>query len=1130
MSELCRPEFTLLVAGSRGGKTSFLRLLLDTSDIAPSTSSDQLASVAKFVHGCSGHTTYIRATSIDIEPDAGPPLALNLIDTPSLDFRDDAAAERTIADTLRLIDARFLEGREDERKALSGDRYVHLCIYFLDPDNIVPPSVARPPAPLVPRTRTNSFSQPDQEPVILEPPVTTNPLMFRPTLPAADIATIRRLSARVNVLPVIARADVLSNERLAAVKTAVRRDLADAGIGFGIFDMDNHASNPPSVHSPEDPKLSVSAPDPSPNNNGSNGYPSNHLNGGSNSTASAATSPPTSPVSPSIMRLPYALVAPDIYSHSEGVPRVPPPRHELVHQYTPSPSGAKNARRGKFLRYYRWGNLDVLDPAHCDFVPLRNAIFHHMETLQKYTREYLFEKFRSDYIQLQQQQRPPSRHSSHPHPHTAHPHTHPHPHAHSPHAISHLTHPLQPHGHMGGLAPHPARPILAIDTQPPPQHPPPPQGLHHPQPGLPSIGRHPQSVSIPTSSRDMLSGPSDVRTPGSGSSARAGGLGSSGIAASGDSPVASASGSGRTGSGRPGQLNTTNKTRSKKITVACNFCRSRKLKCDGGRPACGQCLKRSNPCDYAPQNKRRNTIRQPRRSDITGGSSSRPGGEEDEDSATGGDYNRGESGNEDGRSEVSMSPEVHTVPLSAATAAGSVSAPISRRSSNVDKRDREGGYVPHHSLPPILGRADRERDDLHPGPSSRAPPPPGPQQPSSSHPSLHHLSDRDRDRDPHPHHLRDRDPPPISASQHQNPPSSHLAPPPPPPPSSSSGGERSGRPFFADNELPHIATLSLPDRSSPSTPGPMSAPSLPPIRPASEQQAALRKRAATVPGKSGSGRGSGSGPKVVACNSCRARKTKCDGAHPACASCSRRQVACLYVHDLNGSTSRDRERDRDPTGSGGGGGGGGSSASSSSSTFKKRRASASVHQQQPGQQPQQRQHHHQTSQSSHSHTPTRQGVGYLKDEDGSSQSLSPPSSRMLVTPSTAGAGPGPSSVDLLERHVIGGGGGGGHHHLHSHHRHHHSSSSSGYPAYRGGGSDDGIIDDRDPDRFSDSRESLSLREREREMDMDLKRPLPLEHLERDVEMRSPRDEMDLRAVKKMRMEEGRTAAPIGGIP
>src|ERR1700722_5979750 len=38
--------------------------------------------------------------------------------------------------------------------------------------------------------------------------------------------------------------------------------------------------------------------------------------------------------------------------------------------------------------------------------------------------------------------------------------------------------------------------------------------------------------------------------------------------------------------------------------------KARKLKCDGGRPACGQCIKRSNPCDYMPHNKRRGTLRQ----------------------------------------------------------------------------------------------------------------------------------------------------------------------------------------------------------------------------------------------------------------------------------------------------------------------------------------------------------------------------------------------------------------------------------------------------------------------------------------------------------------------------------------
>jgi hypothetical protein len=229
------------------------------------------------------------------------------------------------------------------------------CIYFLDPDAIVPPSAIRPPAPLLPRSHANSVSQPDAEPVILEPPVTTNPLLHRPVLPQVEINIIRTLSSRVNVLPVIARADTLTNDRLAAIKMAVKRDLADAGIGFGIFDLDGH-----------------------PTSNGD----SKAFNGLSNgSSSSPSSSSPTSPATPSFLRLPYALISPDCYSHSDGIHRQALSRHELVLQYTPGRPSSPNARlvRGKYIRSYRWGFLDVLDPNHSDFLSLRQAIYRHMQ-------------------------------------------------------------------------------------------------------------------------------------------------------------------------------------------------------------------------------------------------------------------------------------------------------------------------------------------------------------------------------------------------------------------------------------------------------------------------------------------------------------------------------------------------------------------------------------------------------------------------------------------------------------------------------------------------------------------------------------------------------------------------------
>lgn len=249
----------------------------------------------------------------------------------------------------------------------------------------MPPSVPGPPAPPIARTRNNSVSypQPDHEPVILEPPVPTNPLLARPTLPAADIAAIRRLSGRVNVLPVIARADMLSNDRLAAVKLAIRRDLADAGIGFGIFDTD-----PPQLAQQDDVVMNGSAGGATQQQQrpgSANGY-ANGSAGVTGTGAGQIPSPPTSPTAPPLLRLPYALISPDMYSHSDGVSRRVPSRHELVQQYTPTTHytiPSQQFIRGKFIRSYRWGVLDVLDATHSDFIALRTAVFHHMEVSAK---------------------------------------------------------------------------------------------------------------------------------------------------------------------------------------------------------------------------------------------------------------------------------------------------------------------------------------------------------------------------------------------------------------------------------------------------------------------------------------------------------------------------------------------------------------------------------------------------------------------------------------------------------------------------------------------------------------------------------------------------------------------------
>ena len=53
----------------------------------------------------------------------------------------------------------------------------------------------------------------------------------------AEIRIIKCLSSWVNVLPVVARSDVLTDDKLTAVKAAVKRNLQEAGLGFGVFSL-----------------------------------------------------------------------------------------------------------------------------------------------------------------------------------------------------------------------------------------------------------------------------------------------------------------------------------------------------------------------------------------------------------------------------------------------------------------------------------------------------------------------------------------------------------------------------------------------------------------------------------------------------------------------------------------------------------------------------------------------------------------------------------------------------------------------------------------------------------------------------------------------------------------------------
>ncbi|KAG9315716.1 Septin-domain-containing protein [Chiua virens] len=226
------PAFNLMVVGARGtGKTSLLRLLLDTADISPAATGDQRASLNRFLKGGLKHTQTIDSACIEICESRYDRVLLTAIDTPGLEFASgkELSIEHQVTNIIKYIEEQYGATMNEESKVVRqsrGDQHVHLCIFMIDPT----------------LTRRVSRIQAGHERTISETTVRVSPTVDQPDeysdyvmMSPAELRVITRLASRVNVLPVIAKADSLTDESLFAVKTAVRRGLQQAGLDFGVF-------------------------------------------------------------------------------------------------------------------------------------------------------------------------------------------------------------------------------------------------------------------------------------------------------------------------------------------------------------------------------------------------------------------------------------------------------------------------------------------------------------------------------------------------------------------------------------------------------------------------------------------------------------------------------------------------------------------------------------------------------------------------------------------------------------------------------------------------------------------------------------------------------------------------------
>ncbi|KAJ7175901.1 septin family protein [Mycena filopes] len=469
------PTFNLMVVGGKGtGKTSLLRLLLDTADVSPTATVDQRAAVQRFLRGHPKATQSIQTACVEICESRFDRVLFSVIDTPGLDFVEgrELKLERQVNTIIKYIDAQYADTMSEESKVVrksKGDQHIHLCIYMIDPSSIMTVSARRGQSSMPSKTRsetTVSYRNPpdlDDSDDEGEGPLTMSP---------AEVRVLRRLAGRSNVLPVIARADSLTDETLISVKNAVRVGLMEAGLDFGVF-------SPPAkkASSAETPRRATRfAPDQNGHANGNgNGADANgtgaaetdeedgeerasrpviklrqRSNRGlsrsrSRRDLSVAADDDRRPISPEAESLanvrfsahivaktdletlmPFALIAPEVgagkkaprrmsvdtqmlntpaspmqpsedghASIEDGVPQTPASVHS--NRGLAYLEGPPDDLKGVFVRKFRWGTVDVLDPTHCDFAALRTAVLStHLKVLKNHTKEILYEKYRTE--------------------------------------------------------------------------------------------------------------------------------------------------------------------------------------------------------------------------------------------------------------------------------------------------------------------------------------------------------------------------------------------------------------------------------------------------------------------------------------------------------------------------------------------------------------------------------------------------------------------------------------------------------------------------------------------------------------------------------------------------------------
>ncbi|KAG9294567.1 hypothetical protein G9A89_008678 [Geosiphon pyriformis] len=291
-------QLNLMVVGFKSlGKTSFIRMLFDTLHIRRDAKSDvqlpaSLFQTAETLEDAeAARTKELYSFTLDVEEE-NEKISLTLVDSPGFVKDNELRLDVQVTEVLRYIEAQFditlAEETKVKRNPKAVDSQIHACLYFIDNAN-------------------NGLTD-------------------------KDIRILKRLTARVNVIPVVAKADLLTTSQLANLKKAINRVLKSNQIPVFEFPETEEGTDPDQE-----------------SEDGENEIP------------------------PSLQSLtPFSLIAP------EDANIIDPSTGQKI--------------RG---RQYAWGIIDCLNPKHCDFVVLRNVLLmSHRKLFKDNTLEVIYRKSR----------------------------------------------------------------------------------------------------------------------------------------------------------------------------------------------------------------------------------------------------------------------------------------------------------------------------------------------------------------------------------------------------------------------------------------------------------------------------------------------------------------------------------------------------------------------------------------------------------------------------------------------------------------------------------------------------------------------------------------------------------------